>query len=117
MENVRLAKLHPAIRAQEAKMEGMRQVIQQEHARSQEKMVHYAREAQVKAAERRNLKHDFTIDAYGDPAPDSVFVDVVAYVRDDQTGWELHRIPTRVAMEMGRQARRDNVDRILDLLI
>lgn len=117
MENVRLAKLHPEIRAQEAKMEGMRQVLRQEHARHQHKMVQYAKKAQEEAAQRRNLKHDFSIDAYGEPAPDSVFVDVVAFVKDDRTGWELHRFPSRYAMELGRQARQRNVERILDLLV
>ncbi|NMB02784.1 MAG: hypothetical protein GX971_14895 [Firmicutes bacterium] len=117
MENVRLAKLFPVIRAQEAKMEGMRQVIQKEYARGREKMVQYAKQAQKQAAEKRSLKHDFTIETYGDSAPDSVFVDFVAVVKDDRTGWELQRFPTRYAMELGRQARRNTVERILDLIV
>lgn len=115
--NVRLAKLSPVIRAQETKMEAMRQVIRQEHARGRAKMAQYAKQAQEEAAERRNLKHDFTIDAYGEPAPDSVFMDVVSFVQDDRTGWEVHRFPTRYAMELGRRARRQNVERFLDLLV
>ncbi len=117
VENVRLAKLFPQIRAQETKMEAMRQVIRQEHARGKAKMAQYAAQAREQAEQRRNLKHDFTINAYGDPAPDSAFVDVVSFVRDDRTGWELHRCPTRYAMELGREARRRNVARILDLLV
>ncbi|NLL17746.1 MAG: hypothetical protein GX262_01830 [Clostridia bacterium] len=117
MENIRLQKLHPVIRSQEQRMEAMRQIIRSEKAKNESKMAQYAQNAQDKAAHNRSLKHDFTIDAYLEPAPDSAFTDVVASLRDDRTGWVLLRVPTQATMENGRKARRENVQRIIDLLV
>lgn len=98
-------------------MEAMRQVLQSKHARYEQKMAQYAKNAQDKAAHNRSLKHDFTVHAYREPAPGSIFTDMVASLRDDRTGRVLVRIPTQGTMEMGRKARRENVQRIIDLLV
>lgn len=117
MENIRLQKLHPVIRSQEHRMEAMRQIIRGERAKHENKMAENAQNAQDKAAHNRSLKHDFTIDAYLEPAPDSAFTDVVASLRDDRTGWILLQVPTQATKENSRNARRENVQRIIDLLV
>lgn len=117
MDNIRLQSLHPVFRDQEAKLEGMRNVVAQAGDRHEAKMENYAKAAYDKTVEIRSLKHNFSTNVHLDPAPNSIFMDTVASLQDHDSGQILHRLPTVMAMELGRKSRVDNVQRIIDILV
>lgn len=117
MESVRLQKLSQVIRAQDTKIEGLKEIMGKEQSRYDAKMENYAKGVQDRAAQIRSLKHDFDTDVSRQPAPNSIFSDIVASLRDERTNEILYQLPTQTAMEIGRNARTENVQRIIDILV
>lgn len=117
MENVRLQKLFPVIRDQDFKVEGLLRIMEGEQSRYEHKMAQSAKAAQDKGTHIRSLKHDFSTSIHLEPAPGSIFNDIVASLQDEKMGHILHRLPTETAMQMGRKARTSNVQRIIDILV